>query len=52
MCKTVVSSVDDPMARGLNWGILLLFAMPFSLVGAFGGGFYLARRARDRRERA
>lgn len=52
MCKTAVSSVDDPMAAGLNTGILMLVAMPFALVGAVGMGVYLARRAGRSKETA
>lgn len=36
MCKTYVSDPADPMARSLNAGILLLFSMPFILVGILG----------------
>ncbi len=46
MCRTTVSSVDDPFTQGLNTGILFLMAMPFTLVGAVGGVIWMARRTR------
>ena len=44
MCRSYVSSDADPMAKGLDTGILFLMAMPFLLAGAIGGGVYLSRR--------
>ena len=38
--------VEDPIARGFNWSILFLMAMPFTVVGLIGGSvFYLYNRA-------
>jgi len=49
MCRTAISSPDDPLARGLNFSILLLMAMPFTLASAIGGWlFYRYRRALGR----
>ncbi len=48
MCRTAVSSVDDPFSKGLNAGILFLLAMPFTLAGSVGGVLWLAHRARRR----
>ena len=44
MCKTLVSDPSDPMARGLNQGILLLFALPFVLVAVLGVFVWLGNR--------
>ena len=46
-----MSSVDDPLARGLNMGILTLFFLPFLLVGALGLFFAWRWRQRQRFER-
>lgn len=48
--------VNDPsaqaMARGYFYSILFMMAMPFVLVGTFGGAAYLSiRRARERQGR-
>jgi hypothetical protein len=52
LIPTVVSAcplcnqIDDPIARGFNWGILFLMAMPFTVFGLIGGGaVYIYRRA-------
>jgi len=38
--------IDEPIARGFNWSILFLMAMPFTVVGIIGGGvFYTYKRA-------
>jgi hypothetical protein len=38
------SSPDDPFSRGLNWGILFMMTMPFTIVGVIGGWlFYMYR---------
>lgn len=50
MCRTAISSPDDPLARGLNFSILLLMAMPFTLASVIGGWlFYAYRRGPSRR---
>ena len=36
-CKTL----DDPIAKGLNWSILFLMAMPFTVFGIIGGTIFL-----------
>ena len=36
-CKTL----DDPIAKGLNWSILFLMAMPFTVFGVIGGTIFL-----------
>ena len=46
MCRTTVSSVDDPMSKGLNAGILFLLALPFTLVGSLAAGIWWAQRRR------
>jgi hypothetical protein len=40
MCKAVVESGDNSMAKGLNNGILYLMAMPYLLVVLGGFVFY------------
>lgn len=40
------SSADDPFARGLNWSILFLAAMPFTIVGSIGGWLLYKYRRR------
>ena len=38
------SSPDDPFSRGINWGILFMMAMPFTIAGLIGGWlFYMYR---------
>ena len=46
MCRTAVSSVDDPMSKGMNVGILFLLSMPFTLVGSIAAGIWWAQRRR------
>ena len=46
MCRTAVSSVDDPMSKGMNMGILFLLAMPFTVVGSIGAGIWWAQHRR------
>jgi hypothetical protein len=49
MCRTAISSPDDPLARGINFSIMLLMAMPFTLASAIAGWlFYAHRRALGR----
>ena len=36
-CKTL----DDPIAKGFNWSILFLMAMPFTVFGLIGGTIVL-----------
>ena len=36
-CKTL----DDPIAKGFNWSILFLMAMPFTVFGLIGGTIFL-----------
>ena len=44
LCK----SIGDPIARGFNWSILFLMAMPFTVFGLIGGSiFYTYRRANN-----
>jgi hypothetical protein len=51
MCRTAISSPDDPLARGINFSILLLMGMPFTLASVIGGWlFYAHRRALGRRQ--
>ena len=49
MCKTLVSDPNDPMARGLNQGILLLFALPFVLVAVLAAFVWLGNRPEPQR---
>ena len=44
-CKTL----DDPIAKGLNWSILFLMAMPFTVFGVIGGTVYLQYRRANRK---
>lgn len=38
------SSPDDPFSRGINWGILFMMIMPFTIAGLIGGWlFYMYR---------
>lgn len=38
------SSADDPFSRGINWGILFMMTMPFTVAGVIGGWlFYMYR---------
>ena len=32
--------IEDPIARGFNWGIIFLMSMPFVVFGTIGGGVY------------
>ena len=36
-CKTL----DEPIAKGFNWSILFLMAMPFTVFGLIGGTIFL-----------
>lgn len=45
------SSTNDPFARGLNWSILFLAAMPFTIVGSIGGWLLCKYRRRPGAER-
>ena len=39
-------NLDDPIARGFNWSVLFMMAMPFAVFGVIGGSvFYTYRRA-------
>ncbi len=39
-------NLDEPIARGFNWSILFMMAMPFTVVGVIGGSiFYQFQRA-------
>ena len=44
MCRTLVTSADDPLAHGLYWSVLFLGSMPFLLVGSVGGWLVYAHR--------
>ena len=44
-CKTL----DDPIAKGLNWSILFLMAMPFTVFGVIGSTVYLQYRRANRK---
>ena len=38
------SSPNDPFSRGINWGILFMMTMPFTIAGLIGGWlFYMYR---------
>jgi hypothetical protein len=38
------SSPNDPFSRGINWGILFMMIMPFTIAGLIGGWlFYMYR---------
>ena len=39
-------NLDEPIARGFNWSVLFMMAMPFAVFGVIGGSvFYSYRRA-------
>ena len=39
-------NLDEPIARGFNWSVLFMMAMPFTVFGIVGGSvFYYYRRA-------
>ena len=39
-------NLDEPIARGFNWSVLFMMAMPFTVFGIIGGSvFYTYRRA-------
>ncbi len=39
-------NLDEPIARGFNWSVLFMMAMPFTVFGIVGGSvFYHFRRA-------
>ena len=39
-------NLDEPIARGFNWSVLFMMAMPFTVFGVIGGSvFYCYRRA-------
>lgn len=39
-------NLDEPIAKGFNWSVLFMMAMPFTVFGAVGGTvFYQYRRA-------
>ena len=50
MCQTYIAGVNDPLAQGLNWSILLLLSAPYALFSTVGGWLlYTHWRAHDRR---
>lgn len=39
-------NLDEPIARGFNWSVLFMMAMPFTVFGVIGGSvYYHFRRA-------
>lgn len=39
-------NLDEPIARGFNWSVLFMMAMPFTVFGVIGGSvFYYFQRA-------
>ena len=39
-------NLDEPIARGFNWSVMFMMAMPFTVFGIIGGSvFYTYRRA-------
>ncbi len=49
MCRSVVQSPDDPLARGINLSVALLVSAPFAVAGSIGGWLaYTYGRARRR----
>jgi len=45
------SSPDDPFSRGINWGILFMMAMPFTITAVIGGWLFYKYRPWRRAER-
>lgn len=40
-------NLDEPIARGFNWSVLFMMAMPFTVFGVIGGSvYYQFRRAK------
>ena len=44
MCQTVMPRGNDPMARGLFWGVLILLVAPFLVAGLIGAWLYYHSR--------
>jgi hypothetical protein len=44
MCKTLIQSENDPLARGINLSVALMVAAPFAVVGSIGGWLVYAYR--------
>jgi len=45
------SSPNDPFSRGINWGILFMMIMPFTIAGLIGGWLFYMYRPWRRTER-
>jgi hypothetical protein len=44
------SGADDLLSRGINWGILFLMAMPFTIAGVIGGWLVYKHRHPETRK--
>ena len=51
MCKTALAGVNDPLAQGIFWSVLLLISMPFLVVGSIGGWIFYTYRNTYRHQR-
>ncbi len=38
-------NLDEPIARGFNWSVLFMMAMPFTVFGIIGGSVFYHYRA-------
>jgi hypothetical protein len=44
-CAVCFGSLDnDPFSRGINWGILFMMIMPFTIAGLLGGWLFYVYR--------
>lgn len=49
-CAVCVGSPDDLLSRGMNWSILFLMAMPFSVAGSIAGVLLYSKRQHARKQ--
>ena len=48
-CPSCVSAADQQVQEGFFWGLVFMMVSPWVVIGAIGGGLYMAIR-RERRE--
>lgn len=48
-CPSCVSAADQQVQEGFFWGLVFMMVTPWVVVGAIGGGLYMAIR-QERRE--
>ncbi|MGH7540122.1 MAG: hypothetical protein ACRELC_03890 [Gemmatimonadota bacterium] len=49
-CPGCIEGSSKAVASGFAWSIAFMMAVPYALLGAIGGGLYLAYRRAARRE--